>query len=157
MRLERPHNVPFWFFLTLPAPLGLDAMVQTWPRLRLYAFPPIALLLGVLERVGRDRVRLLLVVPYWPGQPWFADLVALLEDCPWEIPVQRDLLSQAGGNKQAVVEAMGVAPEGAQLIASGLSTKVVETILQSKAPSMRKSTLSYAMATVHLMVSQPSV
>ncbi len=38
-----------------------------------------------------------------------------------------------------VVEAMGVAPEGAQLIASGLSTEVVETILQSRAPSMRKS------------------
>jgi hypothetical protein len=31
-----------------------------------------------------------------------------------------------------------VAPEGAQLLASGLSTEVVETILQSKAPSTRK-------------------
>ncbi len=30
-----------------------------------------------------------------------------------------------------VVEAVGVAPEGAQLIASGLSTEVAETILQS--------------------------
>ncbi len=37
-----------------------------------------------------------------------------------------------------VVEAVGVASEGAQLKASGLSTKVVETILQSRAPSMRK-------------------
>ncbi|KAI2655439.1 Protein P [Labeo rohita] len=36
------------------------------------------------------------------------------------------------------VEAVGVAPEGAQLIASGLSTEVVETILQSRAPSTRK-------------------
>ncbi|KAL0181751.1 hypothetical protein M9458_024157, partial [Cirrhinus mrigala] len=36
------------------------------------------------------------------------------------------------------VEAMGVASEGAQLIASGLSTEVVETILQSRAPSTRK-------------------
>ncbi len=33
---------------------------------------------------------------------------------------------------------MGVAPEGAQLIASGLSTEVAETILQSRAPSIRK-------------------
>ncbi len=31
-----------------------------------------------------------------------------------------------------------MAPEGAQLIASGLSTEVVETILQSRAPSTRK-------------------
>ncbi len=37
-----------------------------------------------------------------------------------------------------VVETMGVAPEGAQLIASGLSTEVAETILQSRAPSIRK-------------------
>ncbi len=37
-----------------------------------------------------------------------------------------------------VVKAVGVAPEGSQLIASGLSTEVVETTLQSRAPSMRK-------------------
>ncbi len=37
-----------------------------------------------------------------------------------------------------VMEAVGVAPEGAQLIASGLSTEVVETILQSRAPSTKK-------------------
>ncbi|KAL0191948.1 hypothetical protein M9458_010244, partial [Cirrhinus mrigala] len=57
------------------------------------------------------------------------------------IPVRRDLLSQAGGTKNplpGVVEVVGVAPEGAHLIASGLSTEVVETILQSRAPSTRK-------------------
>ncbi len=37
-----------------------------------------------------------------------------------------------------VVEAVGVAPEGAQLIASGLSTEDVKTILQTIAPSTRK-------------------
>ncbi len=37
-----------------------------------------------------------------------------------------------------VMEAVGVAPEGAQIIASGLSTEVIETILQSRAPSMKK-------------------
>ncbi len=38
-----------------------------------------------------------------------------------------------------LVEAVGVAPEGAHLIASGLSTKVVETILQPRASAMRMS------------------
>lgn len=37
---------------------GLEALVQTWPRLHLYTFPPIALLPGFPTRVGRDRVRL---------------------------------------------------------------------------------------------------
>ncbi len=36
------------------------------------------------------------------------------------------------------MEAVGMASEGVQLIASGLLTEVVETILQSRAPSMRK-------------------
>ncbi|KAL0187573.1 hypothetical protein M9458_014672, partial [Cirrhinus mrigala] len=59
--------------------------------------PPIALLPGVLERVRRDGVRLLLVAPYWPARAWFSDLISLLDGSPWEIPVRRDLLSQAGG------------------------------------------------------------
>ncbi len=67
-------HCPLWFSLTHPAPLGLDAMVQMWPRLRLYAFPPIALLPGFLERLRQDEVCLLLVAPYWPGRTWFADL-----------------------------------------------------------------------------------
>ncbi|XP_077061833.1 uncharacterized protein LOC143714498 [Siphateles boraxobius] len=86
-----------WFSITLPAPLGLDAMVQPWPRSRLYAFPPIALLPGVLERVRRDGVSLLLVAPFWPARVWFADLISLLDGSPLELPVRRDLLSQAGG------------------------------------------------------------
>ncbi len=32
-------HCPLWLSLTHPDPLGLDAMVQTWPRLCLYAFP----------------------------------------------------------------------------------------------------------------------
>ncbi|KAI2653798.1 hypothetical protein H4Q32_014146 [Labeo rohita] len=88
---------PHWFSLTHSAPLELDAMVQTWLRLRLYAFPPIALLPGVLERVHRNGVRLLLVAPYWLARAWFLDLISLLDGSPWEIPVRRDLLSQTGG------------------------------------------------------------
>ncbi len=32
-------HCPLWLSLTHPAPLGLDAVVQTWPRLCLYTFP----------------------------------------------------------------------------------------------------------------------
>ncbi len=95
-------HCPLWFSLMHPAPLGLDAMVQTWPRLRLYAFPPIALLPGVLERVRKDGSiagshSLLLVAPFWPARVWFSDIMSLLAGQPWQIPLRRDLLSQAGG------------------------------------------------------------
>ncbi|KAL0187634.1 hypothetical protein M9458_014733, partial [Cirrhinus mrigala] len=117
---------PLWFSLVHPAPLGLDAMAQTWPRLRLYAFPPIALLPGVLERVRRDGVSLLMVLG--------PDI------SPRRLSMGSPLTG--GGYHLApppgAMEAVGVASEGAQLIASGLSTEVVETILQSRAPSTRK-------------------
>ncbi|KAI2649172.1 Formin-like protein 1 [Labeo rohita] len=71
-------------FQRLFALLGLDAMVQTQPRLRLYAFPLIALLPGVLE-----------MQPGWgsssagssilAGLSFFWDLVALLYSSTWEI------------------------------------------------------------------------
>ncbi|KAI2644186.1 enzymatic polyprotein [Labeo rohita] len=77
---------PHWFSLTHPAPLGLDAMVQTWQRLRLYAFPLIALLPGVLERVCRDGDHLLLVAPYWPARAWFSDLIPSSTALPGRFP-----------------------------------------------------------------------
>ncbi|KAI2648070.1 hypothetical protein H4Q32_018072 [Labeo rohita] len=110
---------PLWYSLVHRAPLGLDAMVQTWPRLRLYAFPPIALLPGVLERVRRDGVSLLLVAPYWPGRVWFSDMISLLNGSPWEIPVT-------------------VFHPRPELWKLWVWTEVVETILQSRAPSTRK-------------------
>ncbi|KAL0168374.1 hypothetical protein M9458_036596, partial [Cirrhinus mrigala] len=124
------------------SPLVLSDHGTDVARLRLYAFPPIALLPGALERVRRDGVSLLLVAPFWPGRVWFSGLISLLDGSPWEIPVRKDLLSQAGGSilhpRAGAVEALGVASEGAHLLAFGLSTKVVETILQSRAPSTRK-------------------
>ncbi len=100
-------HCPLWFSLTHPAPLGLDAMTQMWPRLHLYAFPPIALLPGVLERVRRDRVPLLLIAPRWPGRVWFPNLFSLLDGPPLELPVRRDLLSQAGARYFTLIHNYG--------------------------------------------------
>ncbi len=49
-----------------------------------------------LARVRREDVSLLLVALFWPGRVWFSDLISLHNDSPWEIPVRRDHLSQAG-------------------------------------------------------------
>ncbi|KAA0701345.1 hypothetical protein E1301_Tti024361 [Triplophysa tibetana] len=94
---QETSHCPLWFSIFPPAPLGVDALVQTWPRRRLYAFPPIALLPQVLERVRQEGIRLLLIAPYWPARVWFSDLLMLLEGQPWEIPLRQDLLTQARG------------------------------------------------------------
>ncbi len=111
-------------------------MVQTWPRLRLYTFPLITLLPGVLERVWKEGVGLLLIAPFWPTRVWFSDIMSFL------VVRRRDLLSQAGGHdfspSARAVETLGLAPEGAQYLEAGLSAEVIETILSSRAPSTRR-------------------
>ena len=83
-----------------------------------------------------------MVDPCWPELVWFSDLLALLDAPPWEIPVRRDLLTWAGARLYYTpagdVEIMGLAPERDQVLNAGLSTEVVETILNSRAPSTRK-------------------
>lgn len=65
------------------------------------------------------------------------NIMSLLDDSPWEIPVRRDLLSQVGGNiyhpQTRDMKTVGLAPEGNQPLNYGLSTDVVETILNSRA------------------------
>ncbi|XP_053089198.1 uncharacterized protein LOC117597041 [Pangasianodon hypophthalmus] len=131
---QETSHCPLWFSLTHPAPLGLDAMVQTWPRMRLYAFSAF-----FLERVRRDGVHLLLVAPFWS--------MVLGPDFPSRRLSMGDSRQEGspltGGGRHlppppGVVEAVSVASEGAQLVASGLSAEVVETILQSRTPSSRK-------------------
>ncbi len=103
--------------------------------------PPIAQLLGVLERVRMDGVLLLknpvLAGPsivLWPNfSPWWLSMGDSRQEGSPLTGSGHDLSPPLG-----VVETVGVAPEGAQLIASGLSTEVAETILQSRAPSIRK-------------------
>ncbi|KAI2662357.1 Proline--tRNA ligase [Labeo rohita] len=122
---------PHWYSLTHPAPLGLDAMVQAWPRLRLSSGEsapgrgPSSFSSPILAGPSLD------LGPDFPSR-WLS-----MGDYHQEGP------PLSGGRHHpppspGVVEVMGVAPEGAHLVASGLSTEVVETILQYRAPSTRK-------------------
>ncbi|KAL0173474.1 hypothetical protein M9458_029442, partial [Cirrhinus mrigala] len=113
-----------------PAPLGLDAMVQTWPRLRL----------SRESAPGRglpSSSSPVLAGPSMVLGPDFSPRRLSLGDSRQE----RSPLTGRGFHSPppaGAVEALGVASEGAHLLASGLSTEVVETILQSRAPSTRK-------------------
>ncbi|KAI2662293.1 Transposon Ty3-G Gag-Pol polyprotein [Labeo rohita] len=122
---------PLWFSLVHPAPLGLDAMTQTWPRLRLSSGE---------SAPGRSQSTVSSPALAGPSMVLGPDI------SPRRLSMgdsrQEGSPLTGGGYHLApppgAMEAVGVASEGAQLIASGLSTKVVETILQSRAPSTRK-------------------
>ena len=87
----------FYSLRSMDAPLGVDALAHAWPRERLYAFPPLALIPPTLSRVREHGHALLLIAPHWPAMHWLAEICQLLCAQPWELPLHRDLLSQGGG------------------------------------------------------------
>ncbi|CAM4558277.1 unnamed protein product [Leuciscus chuanchicus] len=108
-------HCPLWFSLTHPAPLGLDAM---GPGPSTSYSPALA---------GQSMVSRSCVPPRR------ASSGASRQEGPF-VPGRGLNISPP----PRTVEPVGLASEGAQLIESGLSTEVVETILQSRAPSTRK-------------------
>ncbi len=75
--------------------LGVDALTKKWPPVLLYAFPPFPLLPAVLAKVIILKAKVLLLAPDWPQKTSMPDLIALLRESPWRLPVRQDMLSQA--------------------------------------------------------------
>ncbi|XP_029973330.1 uncharacterized protein LOC115407110 [Salarias fasciatus] len=89
---------PLFFSIRDPgAPLGVDALAHVWPSVLLYAFPPLTLIPPTLDRVREHCHTLVLIAPQWPAMHWLAEVYQLLSGQPWQLPLRRDMLSQAGG------------------------------------------------------------
>jgi len=85
-------------------PLGVDAFThEPWPRKLLYAFPPLRLILPLLERVRWEHLSVILVAPGWRSAPWYAEVTQMMVGEPWAVPQVWGALSQESG-------AMGVLP-----------------------------------------------
>ncbi|VEN50435.1 unnamed protein product [Callosobruchus maculatus] len=50
---------------------AIDAFTISWTDLKFYAFPPFSLNLAVIKKIIKDKAEGILVVPWWPNQPWF--------------------------------------------------------------------------------------
>lgn len=49
----------------------IDAFTVSWSNLFFYAFPPFAVILKSLNKIIVEKSYGILVVPFWPTQPWF--------------------------------------------------------------------------------------
>ena len=74
---------------------AVDALSLSWENLDVYAFSPVSLLNQVVSKmVDQGCLRMILVAPGWPNMPWFWDLVRLSVQVPFQLPLQRDLVTQ---------------------------------------------------------------
>jgi hypothetical protein len=104
-RLDRPHidlfashenyQLPNYFSRKVDqGAVGWEALSLSWAGLIGYAFPPIALIPRVLNKVAQtDSCVVLLIAPWWPRQTWFVLLTSLLIREPVRLPEREGLLS----------------------------------------------------------------
>jgi hypothetical protein len=98
---------------------AVDALTIDWSGMTAYAFPPVSLLPRVVEKIGREDCRVLLIAPYWPKHLWFRPLVDLITDPPILLPEGPDLLrvlDRYGDGRRVTLQ-----PEHLQLTAWRLS------------------------------------
>ena len=83
------HNRQSPQYLSLrlePETLGVNALVQRWSaNERLYAFPPVAMLMQVVQRVRRDGLQMIIVLPAFGGT-WYPWLLELATQAPVLLP-----------------------------------------------------------------------
>lgn len=62
-----------------PDSMNTDAFTICWENYFFYAFPPFSIILRALQKIQNSNCRGIMVVPYWPSQPWFPLFNLLLE------------------------------------------------------------------------------
>ena len=85
----------FCFTSTGPPGLGSDALSLPAEDLDVYAFPPVAILGKVVEKLQDHPChRFILIAPGWSNMPWFWDLVARSSQIPLSLANLPNLLIQ---------------------------------------------------------------
>ncbi|CAH2223969.1 jg20374 [Pararge aegeria aegeria] len=62
-----------------PDAFAIDAFTLNWSQYLFYAFPPCAVILKALRKIVVDKAEGIMVVPYWPTQPWYPLFMRLLK------------------------------------------------------------------------------
>ena len=68
-----------------------DAMMNSWDEVT-YLFPPVPLLLRVLQKLRREAISAIVVCPHCPSAIWWPLLQELLVQPPFQLPHYRSAL-----------------------------------------------------------------
>ena len=77
-----------------PEAIFVDAFTIDWSPFFIYAFPPFCLIHRCLQKIVQDQVsRSIVIVPLWPTQVWWPQLLRMLIAAPLTLPRHKDLLT----------------------------------------------------------------
>ena len=73
-----------------------DAMIAKWDSVT-YLFPPVPLLLKVLQKIRAEGCKAILVCPRWPSSMWWTLATDMLVEPPYSLPHFRSALVNLSG------------------------------------------------------------
>ena len=77
-----------------PTSCFVDAFTISWNSLYFYAFPPFCQIHRCLQKILEEQVpQGIMILPLWPTQVWWPQLLKMLIAIPFVLPKQEDLLS----------------------------------------------------------------
>ena len=65
-----------------PHSIAIDAFTFPWDFSLIYCFPPFSIVWRTVEKILRDKVEAVLIVPLWPTQSWYPCLMKMITDYP---------------------------------------------------------------------------
>ena len=80
-----------------PAALAVDALSISWTGHHPYMFPLFTLIPHCLAKVHREKISAVIIVPVWPNQTWFPELLNSLVDTPILLPPIPEIVTNPTG------------------------------------------------------------
>ena len=86
------HLLPRWWSrFPVEGAEAVDALRQNFAVVKTWCNPPFSLLLQLLGRIRSQRATAVVVIPRWPGQPWWPVMLSMLAHPPVVLPASRSL------------------------------------------------------------------
>ena len=133
------HKLPL-YVSPVPDPNAwdIDALNINWTGLTAYAYPSMALLHRVIQKIRQCYCLIIVIAPGWPGMPWFWDLVQLSTEIPLQLPVSTTLLKQLCVPQQSTAsQPPRLVSRSGQRQEQGFSVEMAERIAAPQRSSTR--------------------
>ena len=84
---------PYISYQPDPGALAVNAFHSDWSQFTFYAFPPFSIIQRTLSKIREDQATGLLIVPKWPTQTWYPQLLKMLVQHPIMLPTGKTTLT----------------------------------------------------------------
>ena len=85
--------IPYCSWKRDPKAAFIDAFTLSWYQFELpYMFPPFSMIPRCLQKLQQDQAEAIMILPLWPQQAWFPNMLRTLTDHPIVLPNTANIL-----------------------------------------------------------------